>query len=90
MKRERYRYLVTVSVKNLSALEDLLHVIFERDAGFLLVDLEERGKREACDIENCPLNDGGLCKIHDLEETPLWDEKEVCKIAKIFLNEGDD
>jgi len=46
-------------------------------------------EREICDLKECPLNDG-TCRVHNIEETPLWDNKEeCCKIAKILLEKSE-
>jgi len=46
MKRAGYyRYIVTVSVKNLAALEEILCTIFE-DEDLLLIDLKENRPAE--------------------------------------------
>jgi len=84
----------------LSSEERYYCLIFCDDLSFLLEEVEidyfefvseedlDWFKRDSCDLHECPLNDGS-CRVHNIEETALWDKKEeVCKPSKQLLREG--
>ena len=77
---ERYYCLIYCDDLSLSLQEveiDYFEFVSEEDLDWF--------KRDSCDLHECPLNDGS-CRVHNIEETRLWDHKEeVCKPSKQML-----